>query len=328
MVCDLGRQRRLDFTERSLREIPSRFSLVDLRKYLARVHAKNSWGTKEKETQSDATFRFNPRLFEAYVRKVLKREVRKIYFPLVYTGKVAKALADHGYDVLASDLSSHWVQNARSLGLRAEQRSFEQFPEENFDAVVSFEPYPILDKIEGYLGLLQILSKRLPIVFIFDIGDFDFTQMALVHTKELIILKVTLDNGTMWYPLNEKSMTRIGYDYGANYSEHKVIMGNNGAEFKLLDPTEVATRNATIDLQVLEHLQQDPEITIASISQIAKAIGREVEEAAGSILRLFEVFNFRFDVYALSTIIKSTIIKSTLGKTSLHGAVKEIIVTE
>jgi len=138
--------------------------IPDIKRRFAASHREVGWAFfQDNETQAKDSF--NGNAFQHYERIVLgkTRRIQNIYFPAAYTGKVALALSEAGYDVFASDLSDYWSGRLQELGLRSEKRSFDEIPDEKFDAVVSFEPYCV-GRLETYSAILRTMARDLPYI--------------------------------------------------------------------------------------------------------------------------------------------------------------------
>ena len=161
---NLPRKRLLRFSELPPQAVVGRtLYLIDFQKYINIIHQGKGWDDKSRDEQGQEEFSFDGKLLSIYARRVLGRELKDIYFPAAYRGKVAGSLAEAGHNVFASDLSEHWVSHLRSIGLHAERRSFEDLPERHFDALVCFEPY-CLPNIIMYIAMLRAFAAALPIL--------------------------------------------------------------------------------------------------------------------------------------------------------------------
>jgi len=255
----LGAERRLAFSKVPVRDGGiSVLRVPDLKTYLMRVHERNGWKAESFDLQKMENFRFDGRMFREYAKKVLERDIRSVHFPLAYNGAVAKAISDAGIEVLASDLSGHWVEHCRGIGLEAQKLSFEQMPGGKFHAVVTFEPYPITDQPEGYLGMLNIFSQGIPFMMIWKSSWWGKAppNLEVEVPKTFAFEPVKSIDGKSGrdahYPTKENELERIAYDYGAAYSRHYGYGPDfYSFEFMALVPDENVARNARIDAGLL-----------------------------------------------------------------------------
>ncbi|MBU1887482.1 hypothetical protein KKG55_07085, partial [Candidatus Micrarchaeota archaeon] len=104
-----------------------KLALLDFNAEFAHSHSSGAWKKTDSwgVPQEMDGFHFDGNALRYYEKIVLRnlfprnwKGLERIYFPAVFTGKMAKAFADHGYDVFATDLSPDWVENATKLGLR------------------------------------------------------------------------------------------------------------------------------------------------------------------------------------------------------------------
>jgi len=341
MMCDITRKRLLgtplNIHPRAV--IGKGIYLLDMKRYLEREHEKGGWNGKQNfETQAVGDFKFDGKAFRRYTRKVLGRDLERLYFPAAYAGKIAKALKEEGYDVFATDLGNDWVAHLRSLGLRTEKRSFEDIPKERFDAVVCFEPYCIPRPV-AYIAILRMMADSLLCI---DISVSDHKRSLygrqLRHLAEKRILRdVSRKNGPdgrvlrleRGYPLNKRRTDRIAYDYGAGYGSHSVFDAEYRYGFIALKPTPESSGRASLDLRVIEELNSG-QGDRASLDALANALEKPVNEVAASVRRLMDVFNQRLMVglaveYEDPHVIESAV---ELTKKELHDLVRRITFVE
>jgi len=200
--------------------------------------------------------------------------------PLAYTGKVALSLKNAGCDVLASDLSGYWVDQERRLGLNAIRRSFEDLPGGEFDAVVTFEPYPIATSIEGQIGMMRIMARGMPFISIYNSPMNPWPPGRC--RDETRRKEITLDENRP-FPIMPKNIKRIAYDYGATCRRHECSDGQNGFEFDSLMPTPMSMERIRLDLSLLERDDLQGE---ASITALSAEAGVRPERMAAALLRL------------------------------------------
>jgi len=277
---------------------------LDMKRYLAREHENGGWSGYDHDVQSDEDFKFDGKTFRRYTRKILGRDIKRLYFPAAYVGKVANALKEEGYDVFTTDLSDHWVAHLRSLGLRAEKRSFEDIPKERFDAVVCFEPYCIPDPV-AYIAILRMMADSLMCIDIsvnmpkkFLLGK----QLQDLYEQKILRRMRGLqgDDGQILqfgrsYPLASENFDRIAYDYGTKYNSHDVYDAEYLFKFKIIQPTPESSGRALLDLQVIEELNSDQGDRISLIA-LAKILERPLNEIVASVKRLMNVLNQRLKV--------------------------------
>jgi len=278
--------------------------LLNMKKYLRREHENGGWSEKANDTQADEDFQFDGKTFRRYTRKVLGRDLKRLYFPAAYTGKVANALKEEGYDVFATDLSDHWVAHLRSLGLHSEKRSFEDIPKGRFDAVVCFEPYCIPDPV-AYIAILRMMAYSMMCIDISVIMPKKFLLGERLHYfSEQKILRIMRglqgDDGQILqfersYPLTSENFDRIAYDYGTKYNSHDVYDAECLFEFKTIIPTPESSRRASLDLRVIEVLNYEQGERV-SLNALADRLERPISEISSSIKRIMDVFNQRLKV--------------------------------
>lgn len=266
-----------------------RLRIPKLSRYLEEQRTAGVWGPKIKELQTSAHFHFPPRMFAEYARRVLEpaldRKVQRVYFPAAYAGTVARAIMDDGFGVLATDLSPHWVEVLKSKGLRADVRSFENLPDKKeFDpeVLVVFEPFPIEGRILGYAAILEILSRRIPYVYI-------TKGIGMNHRKETddapfrIRLK-DREGVAPWFTL------KTAIEYGARGSSH-ILEGYNNARtlqffFSTIFPTEAAMNNAKLDLEIIRNTDFWTNKKVVNLIDIALAVGASAQEVVEALERI------------------------------------------
>jgi hypothetical protein len=292
----LARKRLLHMDKAEPRDlIGQRLCVPDMKKYLSIVHDRDGWGLRDNDAQLIDYFGFNARAFLSHLKSVLGKDAGRCYFPLAYAGRFAKAVSDAGPQVLASDLSAHWVSHMRSIGLTAEKRSFEDMPAGKFDAVVCFEPYPVSDTLVGYLGILNIMSKDVPYVEILSRGSIAMFFPGGMSRD----LEGRIAGGyKRWYPTSANNMERIAYDYGAKTRCDIGLYDNSGNlffEIQTILPDKRAARRAGMDLEVLGKAAGTASAGGISISAFATELQYGREEIAASLQRLLDVLNKRLE---------------------------------
>jgi len=274
--------------------------LPNLKPYLSIVHSKTAWDNgKSADTQNQVDFQFSGQSISVYARKVLGKELKKLYYPVAFTGKVAKAIEDAGHEVYATDLSPYWVSHLKGLGLRADMRSFEDIPSERFDAVLSFEPYPVTKNVVGYLGMLRILSTLTPYIQILSRPHCGIINPKWSHLTTPEPLEIREDrrykNGTVGeshraYPKLPDDMMRQAYDYGARFNWHIVYFDEHHFfDFKSVVPAPRSVRRSSLDLMLLEKQDDWASGPSVSIRMLAHSFAKSPEEIAASLLRLLEI---------------------------------------
>ncbi|HIH30027.1 TPA: hypothetical protein HA243_01390 [Candidatus Micrarchaeota archaeon] len=288
-----------------------RLRLPDFRSSLPLVHSECGWENPiPHEKQEKADFNFNAEEFrklETYLasERIINHKLHSIYFPAAYTGKVAKSLANAGYAILATDISDLWVQHLRSLGLRTEKKSFEQIPNEKFDAVVSFEPLAVPDALT-YLGLLRTLQRNIPYI---GLHSIERPQDEKLSKPESLLDSLYRDEGIFapHYDRCDVLAYRIILHYGVKYSPLRFYSD----EAYLFDaitfaPTKSATERATLDLLLIDKMtsvadsSNDKLMLSVSIKDIAKQLEKSASEIAASLSRLYKIFNTTlFEIFDL-----------------------------
>ncbi len=302
----ISRKRLLKFPERNPRTVIGKtLCLPDLKRYFALVHERCGWeNEKTDETQAHEDFRFEGASLAVYSKKVLGSGFKRIYFPLAFTGKVAKALQDAGYEVKASDLSDHWVRHMRSQGLDAERRSFEQMPESSFDAVISFEPFPVYNNLVGLMGIMRIMASSIPFIEISAEPHFGCPPV-----RELMLkgkpgalkqkLKQTTNDGReiagrMYPVLQDNMIFRTTYDYGARFYHHLVYLDSRYSyNFYASVPTDNVADMASLDLQILDGHSREPFNGSLSLGMLARTLGKSIHEISAAVFRLRNILNMR-----------------------------------
>jgi len=281
-------------------EIGKTVRLPDIKRHLDEAHAGTGWGPYNvHEAQAEPSFSFDGKAFRHYERAVLGKShaIRRIYFPAVYTGAVARSLADAGYEVLAGDLSEYWAEHARGLGLRGERRSFEQIPDERLDAMVTFEPFCVPSPLV-YVAILRAMSRGMPYI---EIGGrfeedgmfrlmFDMRKKAKPDACAL----PGKDYQEFLAMLKKKKLVRIADDshewealeYGAQTMAHVVRSGITSFVFASVVPDESAGKKASLDLAVISEMEGWGRRISIPIGELAAQIGRTTEEVAGALGRL------------------------------------------
>jgi hypothetical protein len=276
--------------------------LPDLQRYLEQEHQRPGWSKNvTNQTQAKDDFRFDGRLFKEYANAVMGRQINKIYFPAAYTGKVALALKEQGYDVLASDLSSDWVANLGRMGLASDKRSFEQIPKSGFDAIVSFEPFCIPPLIK-HMAFMRALSESIPFIVIYrlpwkvkSIGKEDKVRISRISTPRFGPKgKVAVKKGGRMFPSEKKVPERLAYDYGAKYHLHLVSGFGQNFRFHMLAMGKNGSEQIRFDLNLLEQQHEWASSGQVSLSKISRILDKEQKEVAAAFLRLMDVFNRRF----------------------------------
>ncbi len=258
------------------------FALPNLDAHFKYLHSQKNWEGVSNELQADKNFFFDTRLFSGYLKEVLKLDINRIYFPCAFTGKVAKAMADSGFDVLASDISPYWVNHLKSIGLRAETLGFEQLPGGKFQSVVSFEPYPIDLSLSGPIGMLRHIAAKTPVI-------------RLSYAWNQSLGKIKLGS---FHEYNSASCgdntVPFSYRYGCHIKQHsicfkqtKVVTGRSILykhgyyyrfdilNFETIIPTKSAAKRANADLKLLDNLlghYSDPPSGFIFVTQTGKAI--------------------------------------------------------
>lgn len=276
-----SKKRYLNFSERPPELVKGKTLFVpNLANYFRWLHECAGWGKEDCDEQSTNDFSFDGKILDQVSQRILGRRLEKIYFPAAYTGKVAKALSDAGHEVFASDISYYWTKHLESLGLRSERRSFDQLPDEKFDAVVMFEPYCLSSTLSGYIGALKIIEKGIPLVVF-------YTSMFAMYSKIF---------GSGVHPGIAKIQTycsakganfqTLGYDYGGRYKRLSPFKEYGAFDVNLLSPTKPATERARLDLSVLDAVQNKE---IISILELTKELHQKPSKIAAALLRLQEV---------------------------------------
>ncbi len=296
---EYGRQRLLNYSQIPPEQMRGTvLRMPNLKKYFMRIHEKGDmWGERSCETQNLEGFRFEGRMFTEYARRVLKgRKVGRVYFPAVFTGKVAKAIFSEGIEVLASDLNPRWVENARGLGMEAEQRSFEELPDGKFDAVVSFEPWPVSYNPIGYVGLLGIFSRHMPLILISKSHSEKFSgknrNLAIprgIRFSHRTFLDLETGKFVGTYPHVGEELERIGYDYGARWTCHEAYGPDlNAFKFIGMVPDLRTSVSSGIDSRLIGILGDWSKADI-SINEVARMIGTAPEIVAAGLSRIENV---------------------------------------
>jgi len=276
--------------------------LPDLKRYLEQEHNRPGWGASVKnQTQAKCDFRFDGRLFKEYDKAMVRGDIRKIYFPAAYTGKVALALKEQGYSVFASDLSSDWVANLGSMGLASERRSFEQIPRSGFDAIVSFEPFCIPPFLK-HMAFMRALSESIPFILIYrvpwksePIGNEDDVRISRISRPRFGPNgKIAIKKGGRMFPSGKKLPERLAYDYGARYHSHEVSGFGAAFRFHMFVMDNCTSSRARFDLRLLEMQDSWAHSGQASIQEISTMHGKDRDEVAAALLRMIDVFNRRF----------------------------------
>jgi len=313
--------------------------LLDMKRYLAREHVTGGWtGEDNNEAQAQGDFRFDGKTFRRYTRKVLGGDLERLYFPAAYVGKVAKALSDEGYEVFATDLSDDWVAHLRSLGMRAEKRSFEDIPKERFDAIVCFEPYCVPRPV-AYIAVLRMMASSQLCI---DISVHCHKRLAYGEVLQMLEKKPVL--GRMWceygpdgqafrseraYLVREERYDRIAYDYGTRTHLHDVFDTEGVYFFSAIKPTPGSSARASLDLRVIEELDSRQGSQV-SLNALANALKMPVNEIVASVKRLMDVFNRRLSVELAVECEEPQFIDSAVELTQeeLHDLVRRITFTE
>jgi len=327
MDVHLPRRRLLTFDARPEAVRGKKLYLLNWEKYLQREHKYGGWKPKPScETQAEDDFRFDGRALGEYCAKALGIQPGKVYFPAAFTGKVAKALSDAGCDVFATDLSDHWASHLRSLGLRAEKRSFEELPGERFDAVVSFEPYCV-SRAVAYLAMLRMLSLAMPYIEI-DLAETRLLDSEMKTWKRWSKRKIR-DIGYA-YPFRRERHDRIGYDYGADYDERHFRQGSKLFKFGSVVPTPTASARASLDLKLLEGQKTWAEGKSVSLKALAGQFGEPLNEIAAAVKRLMDVLNKRLGLEIVLTgrCTDALNCARALPKTQIQGYIREVLITE
>lgn len=274
--------------------------LPDVKRYFQHVHEHGGWKGKAMDAQSKEEFAMEGSLVSNYGTEILDRKIKKVYVPLAYVGKVAKAISDAGIDVLAGDLSDRWVEHNRKLGIRAEKRSFEQLPEEHFDAVVCFEPYPVSSRLTGFLGMMEIMKRMIPFLGIREMDRRGFESVSsflkLKQSVKFGAARIKLSWSEDYYPSSITSMHRLAYDYGARIEDRMVFDGKNPFTVECSVPTQDARRQVALDLQVFSRNEEWFGNGCISLAELSKQIGIDIAEAAASVERMISIFNERLEV--------------------------------
>ena len=274
--------------------------MPDLKRYLAMVHSGGGWGSNSKDEQSSDDFRFSGSSLGRYSEKVLGMKLEKIYMPLAYAGVIAKELSDAGHSIFATDLSGHWVARLKGMGLRAEVRSFEDIPEENFDAVVCFEPDPVSPYLVGYIGMLRILTAGMAYLEINSCPHFGHPPEGsrTIESMDPAVSMIHLvgRKPASHYPLVGREMARQAYDYGNIYTRHRAYHDEkNFFDFDSITATPRSLRRMGLDLMLLEKQDEWASSGIASIGSLSKRFHVPPPALAASLERLRQVAR-RYDL--------------------------------
>ncbi len=273
-----------------------------LEKLSKEVYRKGGWSSEQGDLQAQEDFRFGGEVFKRYSEEVFGKKMERIYFPAAYTGKVAKAISEAGFDVFASDVSKDWVEHLRSIGLHAEIRSFEDIPQQRFDAVVSFEPYTVNTTILGYLAILRMLSRDLPYLDI-SVSLHNTNMRAFLEgfllkppkgCDDLIKGKIIEEKGDFPVSFKEDNMRRIAYDYGADYKRHPIYSEGRVFDVRLILPKPNARKRASLDLSLLEEQEKWASGDKVNLRELARAFKTSIERIAAAVYRLSEVLTNRF----------------------------------
>lgn len=273
-----------------------------LEKLSKEVYRRGGWSSKSTaDLQAQEDFRFCGEPFKRYLEKVFGKKMERIYFPAAYVGKVAKAISEAGFDVFASDVSKDWVGHLQSIGLHAEIRSFEDIPQQRFDAVVSFEPYTVDETILGYLAILRMLSRDLPYLEISSSSHNTnmraFLEGVLLklpkRCNELRKGKIIEEKGDFPVSFKEDKVIRIAYDYGAEYKRHLVYSEGRVFDVRLILPNPNARKRASLDLSLLEEREKWASGDKVNLGELARAFKTSIERIAAAVYRLSEVLTNR-----------------------------------
>ncbi|MFH2106560.1 MAG: hypothetical protein ABII22_04815 [Candidatus Micrarchaeota archaeon] len=313
----LTRMRLLGYSERGPEALVGKKARITvLERYFEGLAETKGWQEDQILRQAEKGFKFPGRTFALYERKVLRqvlngRKVNEIYFPAVYAGVVANAIASQGYNVIASDLSSVWAEHARSLGLNVEIRGFEQIPKDKMiDLIVVFEPFCIYFSPTSTLAIMRAISQNLPYLQIEGgMPEYYFTERMPVD--EAVVLKVSSlkrnADGTYirgpdgyetqgYYPEGKLCPLRIGYDYGAKYYDHVTYyemqgMQYNGTVFRFscLVPTPEAVARASLDLAIIERQSEWLGETV-SLADLAQRFDQPINRITAAFSRVLKLF--------------------------------------
>lgn len=215
----------------------------------------------------------------------------------MYAGKVALALSDAGFEVFAGDLSEYWSERARGFGLRAERRSFEEIPDEKFDAMVTFEPFCVPSPAV-YVAVLRAMSRNMPYIEIWSRFEEDGIFMLMYEMrKKAESGKHALQGKTyaeFLGSLRKKKLVRIVNDihkweaseYGGRAMAHVVRCSTSSFIFASVIPNENAGKMASLDLKIIADMEGwDRRISI-SIGELAGRISEKAGDVAGALGRL------------------------------------------
>jgi len=281
-------------------------AVPDFKKHMKLMHTGVEWGsvTDGKDGKWHSDYPFDGKAVSNFMKQCLKREdIKKVYFPLAFNGKVAMAISDQGFEVLASDLKEYWVSHLKTIGLRAQRRSFEQMPHEKFDIAVSYEPFPIIQDPEGYLGVLKLLSRKIPFVYIRGMAptpSLDDGGMRALNSSEPIRLESSPSG-------NARHISRLSCDYGASFIQARAYTDFKGSDEKgnrygtyiinAIVPTAQSAKNAKLDLRLLSMLDQWKKESEISIGHLAESLSLPLEQVAASLYRIYDVLALRFRGY-------------------------------
>ncbi|MBN1170175.1 hypothetical protein JXA56_04060 [Candidatus Micrarchaeota archaeon] len=303
----LTRQRLLSFRKSDpAKLIGKKMTMPDVSTYFQILHARSGWESNEKDTQTAHNFSIDRRMVGRYGERVLMRTIKKAYMPLSYAGKVAKAVSDAGIEVLASDLGDSWVMKARKMGIRAEKRSFEDLPDEHFDAVVCFEPYPVSTNLSGYLGIMRILKNGMPFISITKDHEEIFESvpsfLEIKKSGNFAIRKRKLQESGGDYPLNIHTMTRLAYDYGATVYGHNVFDGKKPFLVDCVIPAKNAEKLVMLDLEVFSKNEKWFREGKVSLSELAMELDVDLLEISASLERIMDILHRRLEIPRLAEI--------------------------
>ena len=199
--------------------------------------------------------------FGKVVEKVFgKGGIRKVLFPAVYAGRVAKEISGAGFEVVCTDIQGMWVENARKLGMEAHLRSAEEFPEGKFDLVASFEPYPLYDNPLTFMLALRTMVETEGAILAFSLPSALPRLSARVRT------------------VSDSGPERILLAYGnvCRCWEHDLA-------YSAMMVTAAARELARTDLEVISALEGAER---ASVAGLVERLGEEMRNAEDSLLRI------------------------------------------
>lgn len=221
--------------------------------------------------QLDPNFSLDLKMLAGTIDEVLNANTRdRLNVFAAYAGKFAKALQELGFDVLASDPCERWVLKNIENGLPTIKAGAEELSyRDGVLAHVAFEPYPLDNRLTGYVAVLKSLAQT-------GKGQVEFYDLRHNYAK---------GKRKMFFDLEKKRFKGLPRFKMARtfYGAETLIAKNDYLVTMAIKSNEASSVMARTDLTVLHYLKGRKYF---DMDELQSGLGLERKEVQRSIGRI------------------------------------------